>query len=290
MLKKGRIIKTYKGFYYVWDGHILYECRLRGRLKKDKPDILTGDLVSFTSTDESEGIIEEISPRHSVLNRPAIANIDQVLLIVSIRQPDLSLGLLDRFLIQIESQGLDVIIGLTKMDLYSSEEATRPLEYYEKIGYSVKYLSIGDQKNDWLDLKEALREKITVLAGPSGAGKSSLIHTFRPQEAIQIGAVSEKIGRGRHTTKHAELLHWEDCFIADTPGFTSLSLKGWKINEPKDYFPDFLELSEGCKFKNSCIHLNEPQCAVKEAVEAGGIPQWRYESYLSILNEIQNGS
>lgn len=285
-MKQGRILKTYKGFYYVWDEISLYECRLRGRLKKERPDILTGDIVSFEILEENTGIIEEILPRHSRLFRPAIANIDQVLLITSIKSPDFSTGLLDRFLIQISRQNLDVIICMTKMDLVAKND--RPLNYYEKIGYSVYYLSLENQPERIHELGEILKDKTTVLAGPSGVGKSSLLQALIPQKKLQIGEVSEKIGRGRHTTKHTELLEWNHCLIADTPGFTSLSFKEWKPEQVKDHFPDFYELSSECKYRQSCMHQNEPDCAVKKAVSEEKIPVWRYESYLSILNEIKN--
>ena len=287
-MKKGRILKTYKGFYYVWDQQDIFTCRLRGRLKKERPDVLTGDIVNFTITDGAEGIIESIIPRHSRLLRPSIANIDQVLLIISAKQPDVSFGILDRFLIQIAAQGLDVIICMTKMDLYDSKEMGLPLEYYQKIGYPIHYFSIHEGSEQWEELSAELEGKISVLAGPSGVGKSSLLQQLMPEEELLIGEVSQKIGRGKHTTKHAELIRWKNCLIADTPGFTSLSLRDWKLNEPKDYFPDFLELSSCCKYKGSCIHKNEPDCAVKETVEKGIIPSWRYENYLSIVKEIED--
>lgn len=285
-MKEGRILKTYKGFYYVWDEISLYECRLRGRLKKERPDILTGDIVTFEVLEENTGIIEKILPRYSRLFRPAIANIDQVLLITSIKNPDFSNGLLDRFLIQISKQDLDVIICMTKMDL--APDTNCPLDYYEKIGYPVYYLSLDNQSERIHEFEKILKDKTTVLAGPSGVGKSSLLQTLIPQKNLQIGEVSEKIGRGRHTTKHTELLEWNHCLIADTPGFTSLNFKDWKPEEVKEHFPDFYELSSGCKYRHSCLHQNEPDCAVKEAVSEEKIPVWRYESYLSILNEIKN--
>lgn len=284
-MKQGRILKTYKGFYYVWDEISLYECRLRGRLKKERPDILTGDIVSFEVLEENKGIIEKVLPRYSILFRPAIANIDQVLLIISIKNPDFSNGLLDRFLIQISKQNLDVVICMTKMDLVSN--TNKPLNYYEKIGYPVYYLSLEKQPERVQDFLEMLKGKTTVLAGPSGVGKSSFLQTLIPKKKLQIGEVSEKIGRGRHTTKHTELLEWDHCLIADTPGFTSLNFKEWKPEEVKEHFLDFFELSSGCKYRHSCLHQNEPDCAVKEAVLEKKIPLWRYESYLSILHEIK---
>lgn len=289
-MKKGRILKTYKGFYYVWSegDQRLFECRLRGRMKKEKPDILTGDMVFFTPMEETTGIIEEVVPRYSALQRPAIANIDQVLLVVSVKNPDFSIGMLDRFILQIEREELEVIICMTKMDLYSGDSETLPLDYYEKIGYPVRYFSIDQGESAAQQIQTLLRGKTTVLAGPSGVGKSSLLKLLMPQREIEIGEVSEKIGRGRHTTKHSEILHWEDCFVADSPGFTSLSFKGWKADQVKNFFPDFQELSAQCKYKASCLHNHEPGCAVKESVEGERIPLWRYESYLSILSEVQN--
>ena len=284
---EGRIIKTYNGFYYVRSENKLIECKLRGRFKKDKPDILTGDLVKISVTNENQGIIEEILPRYSVLKRPTIANIDQVILVCSYQQPNYSVGIFDRFLIQILAQELEVVLCMTKMDLYDQPEgAEKPLDYYQKIGYKVHYLSLANQQGI-KELEKELAGKTHVLAGPSGVGKSSLLQVLIPEIEFEVGEVSAKIGRGRHTTKHSELLYFKDYLIADTPGFTSLSLADWELEEPKSFFTDFLDQSSNCKFKNTCLHDNEPGCAVKEAVETGEIPEWRYESYRSILNEVR---
>ena len=174
------------------------------------------------------------------------------------------------------------------MDLYNQPEgAEMPLDYYQKIGYKVHYLSLANQQGI-KELEKELAGKTNVLAGPSGVGKSSLLQVLIPEIEFEVGEVSAKIGRGRHTTKHSELLYFKDYLIADTPGFTSLSLADWELEEPKSFFTDFLDQSSNCKFKNTCLHDNEPGCAVKVAVESGQIPQWRYENYLSILAEIQD--
>ena len=284
---EGRIIRTYKGFYYIWANKELHECRLRGRLKVTKPDLITGDLVRFSPLEAQKGIIEEIIPRHSLLKRPAIANIDQVLLVASARNPDFSTGIVDRFLLLIAAQHLPAVICITKNDLLSEEYDRSTFEYYRLIGYPLVYLSIQDEQGI-KELSHVLDDKISVLAGPSGVGKSSMLQSLLPDMTFEVGSVSEKIGRGRHTTKHANLLPWKNGAIADTPGFTSLGLQGWTKEEPKDYYPDFLEKSSDCRFRGSCLHSKEPGCAVKVAVESGQIPQWRYENYLSILAEIQD--
>lgn len=285
---KGQIVKGISGFYYVDTENGLYECKARGILRKDKITPLVGDRVKMNVLDEVEkkGIVEEIEGRDSELIRPPIANVDKALIVFAIKNPNLNLSLLDRFLVLSEREGLETVIVFTKIDLDSEATLESIKNVYESCGYNVIPVSNVDNLN--VDkVKDELKDSITVFAGPSGVGKSSLLNEIDEDFKLQTGEVSDKIKRGKHTTRHAELFKLEfGGMVADTPGFSSLSVDDIEEDELKDYFIEFAEYGK-CKFGNKCIHENEPKCGVKEAVENGDISKERYDSYLQLLGEIR---
>ena len=287
----GKIIKGIGGFYYVDTENGLYECRARGIFRKNKITPLVGDRVSISVVDEEnkKGVVEEIEERDTELVRPPIANVDKALIVFAIKNPSPNLSLLDRFIVLAEKENLEIVIVFTKVDLDTDGELLGELkDSYEVSGYKV--ISVSNKLKLNIDkIKEELKENTVVFAGPSGVGKSSLLNEVDKNFELKTGEVSDKIKRGKHTTRHAELLKLE-CggMVADTPGFSSLTLDDIDESELKEYFIEFDKYDE-CRFGSRCIHENEPSCAVKEAVENGDISKKRYESYIQLLNEIRSG-
>ena len=287
----GKIIKGIGGFYYVDTENGLYECRARGIFRKNKITPLVGDRVSISVVDEEnkKGVVEEIEERDTELVRPPIANVDKALIVFAIKNPAPNLSLLDRFIVLAEKENLEIVIVFTKVDLDADGELLGELkDIYEVSGYKV--ISVSNKLKLNIDkIKEELKENTVVFAGPSGVGKSSLLNEVDKNFELKTGEVSDKIKRGKHTTRHAELLKLE-CggMVADTPGFSSLTLDDIDESELKEYFIEF-DKHDDCRFGSRCIHENEPSCAVKEAVENGEISKKRYESYIQLLNEIRSG-
>ena len=287
----GKIIKGIGGFYYVDTNEGLYECRARGIFRKNKITPLVGDRVSISVVDEEnkKGVVEEIEDRDTELVRPPIANVDKALIVFAIKNPSPNLSLLDRFIVLAEKENLEIVIVFTKVDLDTDGEILSELkDIYETSGYKVIPVSNKEKLN--IDkIKEELKESTVVFAGPSGVGKSSLLNEVDKNFELKTGEVSDKIKRGKHTTRHAELLKLE-CggMVADTPGFSSLTLDDIDESELKEYFIEFDNHDE-CRFGSRCIHENEPMCSVKEAVENGEISKKRYDSYIQLLNEIRSG-
>ena len=287
----GKIIKGIGGFYYVDTEKGLYECRARGIFRKNKITPLVGDRVSISVVDEEnkKGVVEEIEKRDTELVRPPIANVDKALIVFAIKNPSPNLSLLDRFIVLAEKENLEIVIVFTKVDLDADGELLAELKsIYEVSGYKV--IPVSNKLKLNIDkIKEELKENTVVFAGPSGVGKSSLLNEVDKNFELKTGEVSDKIKRGKHTTRHAELLKLE-CggMVADTPGFSSLTLDDIDESELKEYFIEF-DKYDDCRFGSRCIHENEPSCAVKEAVENGEISKKRYESYIQLLNEIRSG-
>ena len=287
----GKIIKGIGGFYYVDTEKGLYECRARGIFRKNKITPLVGDRVSISVVDEEnkKGVVEEIEERDTELVRPPIANVDKALIVFAIKTPAPYLSLLDRFIVLAEKENLEIVIVFTKVDLDADGELLEELKsIYEVSGYKV--IPVSNKLKLNIDkIKEELKENTVVFAGPSGVGKSSLLNEVDKNFELKTGEVSDKIKRGKHTTRHAELLKLE-CggMVADTPGFSSLTLDDIDESELKEYFIEF-DKHDDCRFGSRCIHENEPSCAVKEAVENGEISKKRYESYIQLLNEIRSG-
>ena len=287
----GKIIKGIGGFYYVDTKEGIYECRARGIFRKNKITPLVGDRVSISVVDEEnkKGVVEEIEDRDTELVRPPIANVDKALIVFAIKNPSPNLSLLDRFIVLAEKENLEIVIVFTKVDLDTDGEILKELkDIYEISGYKV--IPVSNKLKLNIDkIKDELTESTVVFAGPSGVGKSSLLNEVDKNFELKTGEVSDKIKRGKHTTRHAELLKLE-CggMVADTPGFSSLTLDDIDENELKEYFIEFDNHDE-CRFGSRCIHENEPMCSVKEAVENGEISKKRYDSYIQLLNEIRSG-
>lgn len=287
---EGKIIKGIAGFYYVYVVKVgLYECKAKGIFRNKKIKPLVGDNVLFDIIDESDkkGNIIDILPRKNELIRPAVANVDQALVIFAVADPTPNLNLLDRFLIMMLSQKVETIICFNKKDIVSEKELQLLEETYIKCGYHVIFTSTYTESGIET-LLELLKNKTTVVAGPSGVGKSSIINLIQPEANMEIGAISEKIKRGKNTTRHSELFYVEDnTFIMDTPGFSSLYINKMDKAELKDYFIEFHEYEGACRF-NGCVHLNEPNCAVKLALSEGKISRIRYDNYKELYGELKD--
>ena len=273
----GIIIKGIGGFYYVKteDGQIV-ECRAKGAFRKEKIKPMVGDYVKIEN-----GSVVSINPRTSELIRPPVSNIDMLMLVVAATSPEPNLFLIDKLLVYAESLGIDVSVCINKTDL---KEDVKLREIYENAGYRVIMVSAGEEKN--IDeLKSALKGRITAFAGLSGVGKSSLLNLLTKQE-MQTGDLSEKINRGKHTTRHVELLELSDGgYVFDTPGFSSFEVLDFSVGELSGFFREFP--ADGCRFKG-CAHISEPDCRVREKLEAGEIAPSRYESYVKLYEILKN--
>lgn len=284
----GKIMKGIGGFYYVYvEGTGLYECRAKGifRNKKVKPNV--GDVVEIEviSEDEKTGNLTVIHKRKNQLIRPMVSNVDQALVIFAVHEPEPNFHLLNRFLITMERQHIPVIICFNKMDLAREGEREQLQADYEKSGCRVIFSS-AEEGEGIPEIEDLLRGKTTVMAGPSGVGKSSTLNRISRDRQMETGSVSEKIKRGRHTTRHSELIYLgEHTFLMDTPGFSSLYLDHIEKEELRFYFPEFDAYENQCRF-NGCSHIHEPDCAVKNALAEGKISQMRYEDYCYLYDEL----
>lgn len=286
---KGKIIRGISGFYYVHTGEGgIYTCKAKGIFRKLQIKPLVGDDVELSVLDEEtkEGNIDRILQRRNTLIRPAVANIDQALVIFAAQRPEPNFNLLDRFLIMMEQQRLPVVICFNKMDIVSAQEKREIRQIYEPGGYRVIFTSAVNGSG--IDaLKEQLRGRTTTVAGPSGVGKSSLVNLLQPKIQMETGEISVKIARGKHTTRHSELIRVEeDTYIMDTPGFSSLGLFDLEKEELRHYYPEFDPYEGTCRFQG-CVHVHEPDCAVKAALEEGKISRMRYENYCLLYEELK---
>ena len=286
-MAQGQIRKALSGYYYVHYEGELIQCRGRGVFRNRGESPLVGDIVDFTREGESDGTVTKIYPRKNSLVRPPIANVDQAILVFSVKEPAFNTILLDRFLVVLESFNVQPIICLTKMDLLNEAELQDLQRYiadYEEIGYTV-ITTFKDDVSLIETIQPFLEGRLTVLAGQSGVGKSTMLNTLLPQLNLKTGEISQSLGRGKHTTRHVELIEVCGGLLADTPGFSSFDFDTIEKEELTNCFPEFVRLSEGCKFRG-CIHTKEPKCAVKEALDEGTVKQYRYEHYEQFLQEI----
>lgn len=285
---QGKIIRGIGGFYYVHTGRDgIYECRAKGSFRKDNRKPLVGDhvMIQIISAAEKTGNIEEIMERRNALVRPAVANIDQALVIFAVEKPKPNLNLLDRFLVSMERQKVKTLICFNKCDLAGDSGTTGLCDTYEKAGYEV-LLTCARLGEGLEAVKRALSGKTTSVAGPSGVGKSSLVNLLQKEVQMETGAISKKIDRGKHTTRHSELIAIDETtFIMDTPGFSSIYTDGIEKEELQEYFIEFGRYEKFCRFQG-CAHIHEPGCGVKEALSEGKIGKTRYDSYIQIYGEI----
>lgn len=281
---QGQLKKALSGFYYIQHEGNLYQTRARGNFRKRKVKPLVGDFVEFESTSLTDGYLLEIFPRKNELVRPPVANVDQVIVVASLVEPDFSYHLLDRFLVSLEQKQIEPVIYLSKVDLLGDTTLLEEIKAtYRLAGYRV---IIGDE--DGLNqVKALLKNRLTVLAGQSGAGKSTLLNQLVPGLALETGEISEALNRGKHTTRHVELIDVAKGLVADTPGFSSIDFFDLEVTDLPKMFPEFVVLQDTCRFRE-CSHTHEPDCAVKEALAEGKIAQIRYDNYLLFLQELKN--
>lgn len=286
---RGKIVKGISGFYYV---HIaesgIYECKAKGIFRNQNIKPLVGDDVEAVILDETEkkGNIESILPRKNELIRPAVANIDMALVIFAAAKPQPSFNLLDRFLVMMEYQKVPVTICLNKTDLVTETELLNMAHIYDACGYRMVY-TCAKERTGIDELRELLRGKTAAVAGPSGVGKSSIINCLSPEAQMETGSISRKIERGRHTTRHSEILPIQkDTYIVDTPGFSTLYIPGMEKEELWRYYPEFAEYEPYCRFRG-CSHISEPDCGVRNALGEGRISEVRYGNYKLLYEELR---
>lgn len=287
---QGKIVKGISGFYYV---HVvesgIYECKAKGIFRNQKIKPLVGDDVEIVVLDEEKkiGNVEKILPRTRELIRPAVANIDMALVIFAAAKPDPNFNLLDRFLCMMEYQKVPVTICFNKCDLVTEKQREVLRKIYELAGYELLFTSAKTQENVE-KLKSVLQGKMTAVAGPSGVGKSSLINDLQDAVQMQTGGISDKIERGKHTTRHSQIIPIaENTYIMDTPGFSSMDLPGFSKEDLWTCYPEFVRFEPGCRFIG-CSHIGEPDCGVKTALAEGKISQVRYDNYVQLYQEMKN--
>lgn len=292
-MKEGQIINALSGFYDVQSEGQVYRCRGRGVFRNKKVSPLVGDFVEFEVTNETEGYIMSIQPRSNEFKRPSIANITQAIIVSSAVEPDFSSLLIDRFIVLLEASAIQPIILISKKDLASSSQMKEVQAFqkvYEDLGYHIVFTSLEEESEqietgDMEQLFPLLANHVTVLVGQSGVGKSSFLNRLKPSLNLKTSDISASLGRGKHTTRQIALWEIAGGLVADTPGFSSLEFSDIKAENLDECFVEMKEVKPFCKFR-SCQHMQEPKCAVKDAVEQGSIAVFRYEHYQTFLKEI----
>ncbi len=287
-MAEGIILKGIGGFYYVETSEGIFECKAKGKFRKDKLKPLAGDKVEITVRDSQENTIDAIMERKNKLIRPPVANIDKLMIIVSVVSPMPNTVIVDTLTVIAEKSDIEPVIVITKSDL-EEEKAKELFDIYSSTGYRTYMFSSKDKRNI-----DAIRNEfsgcLTALTGNSGVGKSTLLNAIDSTLELPTGEISNKLGRGRHTTRQAEIFHVADGLVIDSAGFSSIEFSGENLflaNELDSYFKEFSEYTDNCKF-NGCSHINTKGCAVIEAVEKGEIHQSRYDSYISMFNELKD--
>lgn len=280
----GKIIKGIGGFYYIKTEEGLIECKARGRFRHKDIKPMVGDNVTI-KIEKGKGVIEEIHKRTSELVRPTVANVSLAFIVFAVKNPDINFDLLNKFLVLCEYNNIEVVVCLNKIDLVSEEERDEIKKRINDIGYEVLFINakqgIGLER-----LRKKIEGNVTVFCGPSGAGKSTLINKLADKDHMETGMVSKKLGRGKHTTRHSELIEVAQGYIVDTPGFSTLEIRDlMDKNSLKYCFPEFSEYNDKCKYRG-CLHYKEPKCALKDAVEEGKVNKYRYDFYIKSLEEI----
>lgn len=285
----GKIVKGIAGFYYVDTGDAVYECKAKGIFRKDQKKPLVGDNVELEILDETKktGNITQILPRKRALIRPAVANVDQALVIFAFTRPKINYNLLDRFLIQMERQKLPCVLVFNKLDIAEEGEKQQIRDVYQASGYPIFFVSAKSGEG-MEELAACLKDKTSTVAGPSGVGKSSLVNRLQREVSMETGEISRKIERGKQTTRHTQLMVLEQGgYILDTPGFSSIELYDLDKEDVWKCYPEFLPFEQYCRF-TGCAHINEPDCGIKQALEEGNISRMRYENYVQIYEERKN--
>lgn len=280
---EGKIIKGIGGFYYIKTKDGIVECKARGKFRYKDMKPMVGDNVDINISN-GKGVIEDINERVSELIRPSVANVTQAFVVFAVKNPAINFDLLNKFLILCEYNNIKAIVCLNKVDLATEDEKKEIEKMINDIGYEVLFINAKRGLGIEL-LKKRLNNNETVLCGPSGAGKSTLINTLINRSHMETGVVSEKIGRGKHTTRHSELIEIENGYLVDSPGFSNISINFINKEELRYCFPEFEEYNHKCKF-TGCLHNKEPQCAVKKALDNEEINQYRYNIYIRILEEL----
>ncbi|WP_405340851.1 ribosome small subunit-dependent GTPase A [Ruminococcus sp.] len=284
--KTGIIIKITGGFYYVEAADSVYECKARGVFRKRGMSPLVGDIVDITVPDDGYCSIDQIHERRNSLVRPALANLDNLMIISSVREPDVNLYLIDKMTAAAVNKEITPIVVFSKSDLAQTDDL---VEIYRKVNIPAFSFSSVDNKGIE-EIKAVLKDKVTAFCGNSGVGKSTLLNALFPELSLQTGEISDKLGRGRHTTRTVELFKKHGGYIADTPGFSTVDIERFELIRKDDLkfaFPEFDEYFGTCQF-NSCNHVCEKGCRVLEAVEEGIIPQSRHDSYVRMYNEVKD--
>lgn len=283
----GRIIKGIGGLYFIDTKQGVYSCKVRGIFRKTKVNPTIGDFVDIDILSEAdkEGVISNIYERNNELLRPRVSNVDQSILVFCTKNPAINLDLLDRLIILSEEQNLEIVICINKIDISNKEDYENIKLDYERIGYKVLYTStktnIGIK-----ELVSVLDNKVSVFSGQSGVGKSSLVNSIIPSSNMETGLLSIKNNKGKHTTRHAQLIKaYDKSYIVDSPGFTSLFFQHISSDNLAHFFKEFKPFINDCKF-NDCKHINEPLCSVKDHVNTKHITQRRYDRYVSLFNEL----